>query len=117
MRKLIASTDVTLDGVIESPEQWSLQFWTDEMQKYAYDQLFASDALLLGRETYEGFAAFWPSQPAEDRFATRMNSLPKLVASTTLQEPLAWNATLLKGSVAEAVSKLKQQPGQQILKC
>ena len=78
------------------------------------DQLFASDALLLGRVTYEEFVASWPLRSG-DPFTDRMNSLPKFVASTTLEEPLEWNATLLKGDLAEAVAKLKQQPGQDIL--
>jgi dihydrofolate reductase len=86
------------------------------MGKYKYDELFASDALLLGRVTYEGFAAAWPSRAGDDDFADRMNSLPKFVASTTLEEPLEWNdSSLIKENVAEEVSNLKQQPGQDIL--
>jgi dihydrofolate reductase len=83
--------------------------------------LFASDALLLGRETYEVFATTWPARtaaddgPGEAGFIDRINSLPKFVASTTLQEPLTWNATLIKGDVAKEVAKLKQQPGQDVL--
>ena len=94
-----------------------MKFWNDEHAKYAHDQLFASDALLLGRVTYEGFAATWPSmEDFEGDFAVRMNTLPKFVVSTTLDEPLEWNnSTLIKGNVAEEVSKLKQQPGQDIL--
>jgi len=80
-----------------------------------HDCLFASDALLLGRVTYEGFAASWPSVTDEQGFADRMNSLPKYVASTTLEEPLEWNATLLRGDPVEEVGKLKQQSGQDIL--
>jgi dihydrofolate reductase len=78
------------------------------------DQLFASDALLLGRTTYEGFVTVWPSRSG-DPIADRMNSMPKFVASTTLTEPLAWNATLLAGDVADEVQRLKQQPGRSIL--
>jgi dihydrofolate reductase len=80
-----------------------------------YDQLVKSDALLLGRLTYQGFAASWPSITDEEGFADRMNSLPKYVASTTLREPLEWNATLLNGNPVDEVRKLKQQPGQHIL--
>ena len=115
MRRIVASEYVSLDGVMESPEKWFLKFWNDEMAGYAHDQLFASDELLLGRVTYEGFAASWPSMTAtEGDFADRMNTLPKFVASTTLQGTV-WNASLIKGSVAEQISELKQQPGQDLL--
>jgi dihydrofolate reductase len=101
---------------MEAPDKWHLQFWHEEMGKYKYDELFASDALLLGRVTYEGFAAAWPSRAGDDDFADRMNSLPKFVASTTLEEPLEWNnSSLIKENVAEEVSNLKQQSGQDIL--
>lgn len=118
MRKVIVSVYTTLDGVMD-PLDWHFQFWNEELGKYAHDLLFASDALLMGRETYEGFAASWPSMtddaPGSAGFAERINSLPKFVASTTLKEPLEWNATLIKGDAAKEVSKLKQQPGQNIL--
>jgi dihydrofolate reductase len=71
--------------------------------------------MLLGRVTYEGFAASWPSRSGDD-FSDRFNSVPKYVASRTLAEPLEWNATLIKGDIAEEVAKLKQQPGQNIVK-
>ena len=117
MRKVIASEYVSLDGVVEAPEKWTFQFWNEEHAKYAHDQLFASDALLLGRVTYQGFAAAWPSmEDFEGDFAVRMNTLPKFVVSKTLDEPLEWNnSSLIQGNIAEEVSKLKQQPGQDIL--
>jgi dihydrofolate reductase len=124
MRKIVAAEYVTVDGVMTDPGGvgeiehggWSNAYFNDELAKYQSDQLFASDALLLGRVTYEGFAAAWPSQEEEEgEFGIRMNALPKFVASTTLTEPLEWNATLLEGDVAEAVRRLKQQPGQDIL--
>lgn len=114
MRKLVESTFVTLDGVISSPEKWGPPYWDDEHGNYAHDLLFAADALLLGRVTYEGFAEAWPSRTG-DEYSDRINSLPKYVASTTLQEA-TWNATLIKGDTADEVAKLKQQPGQNILK-
>ena len=115
MRKVIATEYLTLDGVMEAPERWSPQFWNDEVARYKHDELFARDALLLGRVTYETFAAAWPSRTDDTGFADRMNSLPKYVASTTLEE-LAWtNARLLTGEVAEEVSALKRQPGRDIL--
>jgi len=113
VRKVIVSTYVTLDGVMEAPEKWVFQFWNDEHAKYAHDQLFASDALLMGRLVYEEFAASWPSRRNE--FADRMNALPKYVVSTTLEEAAWNNTTIIKEDVAEEVSRLKQQPGQDIL--
>jgi dihydrofolate reductase len=89
---------------------------TKELGEYQTDQLFASDALLLGRVTFEGFAAAWPSmEETEGDFAVRMNALPKFVASRSLKEPLAWNGTLLKGDVAAEVAKLKDQSGEDLL--
>jgi dihydrofolate reductase len=124
MRKVIAAEYVTVDGVMTDPGGvgeiehggWSNPYFDDELASYQSEQLVASDALLLGRVTFEGFAAAWPSMDdTEGEFAVRMNSLPKFVASRTLQEPLAWNGTLLKGDVAESVAKLKEQPGEDIL--
>jgi len=115
VRKLVESTFVTLDGVISAPQEWGPPYWNDEHASYAHDLLWASDALLLGRETYEGFAQAWPSRAGADEYTDRINGLPKYVASTTLQET-TWNASLIEGDVADAVSKLKEQPRQNILK-
>jgi dihydrofolate reductase len=124
MRKVVAAEYVTVDGVMTDPGGvgeiehggWSNPYFDDELASYQSQQLVASDALLLGRVTFEGFAAAWPSmEETEGEFAVRMNALPKFVASRTLQEPLAWNGTLLKGNVAEAVANLKEQPGEDIL--
>lgn len=124
MRKVIVSTYMTLDGVIQ-PLDWHLNpgdpATAEERGKYARDLLFEADALLLGRETYQIFADVWPTRTAADddpgaEGATdRINSLPKYVASSTLTEPLSWNATLIKGDVAQEVAKLKEQPGQNIV--
>jgi dihydrofolate reductase len=112
MRRVVVSTYVTLDGVMEAPEKWEL--WNEEeMEKYAWEQLLASDALLMGRRIYEGFAAAWPFREGE--FADRMNSLPKFVVSTTL-EAVEWNNTsVIHDDVPNEVAKLKQQPGRDIL--
>ncbi|MEI2610780.1 MAG: dihydrofolate reductase family protein [Candidatus Promineifilaceae bacterium] len=115
MRKVIVSTMMTVNGVIENPQFWSFDYWNDEISQYAYDQLFASDALIMGRLTYEVFAAAWSSRAGSDVFADRMNSLPKYVASRTVAEPLEWNANLIEGDVAAAIATLKQQSGQDIL--
>ena len=116
MRRIVVSEFVSLDGVMEAPDQWHFPFFNEEAGKYKDDELFASDALLLGRVTYEGFAAAWPSMTDEEGFADRMNGYPKHVVSTTLEEPLEWNnSTLVKGDVAEGVAELKRQPGKDIL--
>jgi dihydrofolate reductase len=122
MRRIVVAEYLTLDGVVEDPgpsgeferRGWTMPYWNDELAAYQSEQLFASDALLLGRVTYEEFAAAWPSRSG-DPFTDRMNSLPKYVASKTLDEPLAWNASRFNGNAADEVAKLKQQPGQDIL--
>jgi dihydrofolate reductase len=114
MRKLVESTFMSLDGVIESPQEWSPPYWDDEHAQYAYDLLFSADALLLGRKTYEGFAQAWPGRTGDD-YSDRINSMPKYVASRTLRDP-TWNATVIDGDVAEALAKLKEEPGLNILK-
>jgi len=106
---------MTLDGVIDEPHKWSFPYWNDDIGKFKFDELFASDAQLLGRVTYQGFADAWPSRTDEAGFADRMNSIPKYVVSTTLQSAAWNNSHLIKTNVAEEVSKLKQQPGRDIL--
>ncbi len=110
---MIVSEFVSLDGVAENPA-WTFQFSSEEQEQYKFAELFACDALLLGRVTYQGFAAAWPSMQGTGANGERMNSLPKYVASTTLTQ-LEWNASLITGDLAEEVSRLKLQPGQGIL--
>ena len=116
MRRVIASEFVSLDGVIEDP-RWTFRFSSDDRDAYKFEELSAVDALLLGRVTYEGFAAAWPQMEEETgEYGAWMNGYPKHVVSTTLQEPLEWNnSTLIKGDVAEEVRRLKDQPGKDIL--
>ncbi|MDQ3411128.1 MAG: dihydrofolate reductase family protein [Chloroflexota bacterium] len=124
MRKIIVSTYLTLDGVIQ-PIDWSAQSQdpasAEERGNYARDLLFKADTLLLGRKTYQIFAEVWPTRtaaddgPGEAGVADRINSLPKYVASSTLSEPLSWNATLIKGDVPREIARLKEQPGQSIV--
>jgi dihydrofolate reductase len=93
---------------------WAFQFDRGpEGDKFKLDEVMASDALLLGRVTYQAFAEAWPSREGE--FADKFNNMPKFVVSTTLEEPEWNNSTLIKGDVAEEVSKLKQQPVGDIL--
>jgi dihydrofolate reductase len=113
---------MTLDGVIQ-PIDWSINSkdQAEERGRYAHDLLFEADALLLGRETYQIFAEVWPTRTAADDdpgasgVTDRINSMPKYVASTTLEEPLSWNATLIKGDLPQEIAKLKDQPGQNIV--
>ena len=114
MRKLIESTFVSLDGVVESPQQWALPFWGDEHRRYATQQLADCDAFLFGRVTYEQFAASWP-QRTGDPYYDRVNSLPKFVVSSTLRE-VGWNATVLEGEAGAAIRSLKAQSGANIIK-
>jgi dihydrofolate reductase len=122
MRKIIVSEYVTLDGVMEDPGGaegfkyggWTFQFGSSEQQQFKFEELFQVDALLLGRRTYQGFAAAWPTMPGTGAYGERMNSLPKYVVSTTLSD-MTWNATLLQGDLAEELSRLKQEQGQDIL--
>jgi dihydrofolate reductase len=117
MRKIIVEAEVSLDGVIGGE---SLEFWAQvfkyhgaDVTEYLKNLLFAPDALLMGRKTYEFFAQVWPARNGED--ADRINRMPKYVASRSLKEPLAWNATLLKGDIAKAVGQLKEQSGRDLL--
>ena len=114
MRRIVAAEYVSLDGVMEEPA-WTGPYFDEELGKAQLDLLFASDALLLGRVTYQGFAAAWPSMTDEQGFADRMNGLPKFVVSTSLTEVEWNNSSLIEDNVAEEVSRLKEQPGQDIL--
>jgi dihydrofolate reductase len=118
--KLVVSEFITLDGVVEDPGGaesfehggWSFKFEQGpEGEQYKLDEVLAADALLLGRVTYEGFAAAWPSITDEAGFADKMNGMPKYVVSTTLERPEWNNTTVVNGDVAGEVSKLKQQAG------
>jgi len=114
MRKLKLAMYVSLDGVVENPG-WTGPFWNDQLSELQADYLFASDALLLGRVTYEGFAAAWPGmEESTGEFGKKMNSMPKFVASRTLDEA-EWNATIIEGDLATEVAKLKAEAGGDLL--
>jgi dihydrofolate reductase len=116
MGKVILSEFVTLDGVMQDPGGggefaqggWQVPFFDDDLDAYAHEVLAEADALLLGRLTFQTFAEAWPSVTDETGFADQMNSMPKFVAPTTLTEPLGWNATRIRGDVANEVSELKR---------
>jgi dihydrofolate reductase len=122
MRKLSVSTLVTLDGVVQDPGGfgetedggWAGAYFDDEAGRLALEHVLASDVFLLGRDTYELFKQYW-TRVHEGDYAARINSMPKLVASTSLHEPLEWNARLIEGDVAEAITKLKREDGGEIL--
>jgi dihydrofolate reductase len=113
MRKLKLAMYVSLDGVVEDPA-WSGPFWDDQLSGLQAQYLFQSDALVLGRVTYEGFAAAWPSMEGTGEFGEKMNSMPKFVASGTLDSG-EWNAQIIRGDVADEIATLKAQPGNDLL--
>ncbi len=116
MRKLINSTYITLDGVIEDPA-WTMPFFDDEAAAFAGEQTDAADALLMGRATYDGFAAAWPNMDESDPStgAAYFNNVKKYVASRTLTDP-EWNNTeVLQGDLVAAVTELKARDGKDIL--
>jgi dihydrofolate reductase len=121
MRKIVVTEFLSLDGVMEDPGGaegfrhggWSFKFADPEGMKYKLDEVMTHDALLLGRVTYEGFAAAWPSQQGE--FADKMNGMQKYVVSTTLGEPEWENTTVIRDNVPEEIAKLRDMPGQDIL--
>lgn len=115
MRKLIESTFLTLDGVVSDPQNYGAPYWDEEHTAYATKLMEGADALLLGRETFEHFAAAWP-QRSGDPYTDKINAMPKYVASRTLSGDLAWEGQALTGDVAEAVTALKEQDGGDLLK-
>jgi dihydrofolate reductase len=114
MRKLLESTFVTLDGVISNPQNWSGPYWDQDHSNYSMSLMEDTEALLLGRVTYEVFAEVWP-QRSGDPYTDRFNAMPKYVASRTLTET-KWNAHLLEGDAVEAVARLKEEDGGNLLK-
>jgi dihydrofolate reductase len=123
MRRIVASEFVSLDGVMQDPGGvgefehggWTAPYWSDELASYNHDELFSSDGLVLGRVTYEGFAAAWPSMTEEGAYAERMNTFPKYVLSRTLTDPNWNNSHLLSGDLEKEVRTIKQQPGRDLL--
>ena len=116
MRKVVAVEFVSVDGVMEAPEEWAFSYTNDEMEEANASGMAASDALLLGRVTYEQMAAFRSNQSGGVPMVDYMNTVPKHVVSRTLEEPLGWaNSTLISGNeFAEDITRLKQQPGEDI---
>ncbi|MBY8877906.1 dihydrofolate reductase family protein [Actinacidiphila acidipaludis] len=113
MRKLIVSEFLTADGVMESPFEWHGPYFDDDMARTVGDQMAASDALLLGRVTYEGFAEAWPAM-ADQPGGAHMNGVAKYVVSTTLEKADWTNSTVIAEDVEGAVRRLKEQEGADI---
>jgi dihydrofolate reductase len=118
MGKIVVTEFVSLDGVIEAPgggEDYKHAGWTfeidrgEEGDKFKLDELVEAEAQLLGRVTYEGFAAAWPGMEDSAGFAEKMNSMPKYVVSSTLQEASWENSTILRGDLADEVAKLHRE--------
>lgn len=116
MRKVVALELVSVDGVMESPEEWAFSYSNGEMEQANAAGMDGSDALLVGRVTYEGLAAFWPNQPGGTPMVDYINSVRKYVVSGTLEEPLGWNnSTLIRGDeLVEGISDLKRRSGKDI---
>ena len=128
MSKIVVFNNLTLDGVMQAPGRpdedqrggfehggWAIPYADPVMGQVAAESMATTGALLLGRRTYEDFAAFWPHQ-TENPFTEVLNNTQKYVASATLKEPLPWsNSTLLKGDAVEAVAELRDQPGKDIV--
>lgn len=128
MRKLIVSEFLSLDGVMQAPGAsdedeeggfehggWQMAYIDEVFGKTMTEAMAETGGFVLGRKTYEIFAAYWPTATEDGEFAEVMNGMPKYVASTTLGEPLAWqNSTLFKGDLAEAVMKVKQEKGKDL---
>src|ERR1700694_5361577 len=128
LRKIVAFTSLTLDGVMQAPGRpdedrrggfehggWAQPYMDAVMAEEMGKGMTQAPALLFGRRTYEDFASFWPNQPEPNPFTAVLNNAQKFVASTTLEEPLPWiNSTLLKSDAAEAVARLKEELGKDI---
>jgi dihydrofolate reductase len=122
--RLVVTEFVTLDGVFQDPGGvgeferggWAFQFDRgDAGNKFKYDELMAAEAQLLGRKTYEGFAAAWPSRTDEGGFADKFNSMPKYVVSSTLTEATWTNSTIVSGDIWGEIAKLRERPGGDLL--
>ncbi len=127
MRRLVVGAFLSVDGVMQAPGGpdedreggfehggWSVNYWDEDMGQVIVESTLGADALLLGRKTYEIFAAHWPLVGDDDPIANKLNGMPKYVASRTLKEVTWNNSTLLEGDLADAVAKLKNQPGGEI---
>jgi dihydrofolate reductase len=113
MSKIVSSLFISLDGVVEAPDQWSMEYFDEDMGKEMDTQIQLLDAVLLGRVSYVEWAGYWPTS-TDEPFASFINNIPKYVFSKTL-DTVEWkNSTLVKGDLLEEVNRLKQQYGRNI---
>lgn len=116
MRKISSWLFISLDGVVEAPNEWQFDVMDDDMIRDITAQTDAEDAMLMGRVTYEDWLPFWPTS-SDEPYASHINNIPKYVVSTTLDQ-VEWGnwkkPTLIKGNLAKEINKLKQQPGKNI---
>jgi dihydrofolate reductase len=114
MRKIVAGLFMSLDGVVESPEQWAYQYGTDQMWAEIAAGVGRADGVLLGRRTYQQFAQLWPDQPSDMPIAAFLNNTHKYVVTSTL-DTLRWGpASLLTGDLAAELAELRRRPGKNI---
>ena len=106
MRKIIAGLFISLDGVVEAPQDWHFPYFNDEMGEAVAAQADAADTMLFGRNTFEEFAGFWPQQGSDVPFADIINSTPKVLVSTTVKSVEWGPTTIVSGDVIEAVKAL-----------
>lgn len=113
MRKIVESTLVSLDGVIGDPQLWAMDYFDQEAKKDALERLLVSDAMLMGRRSYEILAKVWPSRSGD--YADRINGIHKYVFSSTLERGEWNNSTIISGDVVAEVARLKQQDGRDLV--
>ncbi|MBW1596391.1 dihydrofolate reductase family protein [Streptomyces sp. JJ38] len=115
MRKIVNATYMTLDGDITNMQSWHMDYFGEQAEQAARRQLFESEALIMGRGTYEGFFPAWSAQAGQNAFADRMNSMPKYVVSSTLTDPEWTNSHVIADDVAARIRALKEEDGGGIL--
>lgn len=114
--RIVNATYMSLDGVVQRPELWTFDYRSDDVAQATHDQLFGTDALIMGRHTYDIFADAWPTRTDENGEADRMNSIPKYVLAHSLDQPTWNNTTVLAGDdVVDRIRDLKAQPGRAVM--
>jgi len=114
MRKIVAGLFISLDGVVEAPQDWHFPYFNDQMGEAVAAQADAADTMLFGRNTFEEFAGFWPQQGSDVPFADVINDTPKVLVSTTLKSVDWGPTTIIDHDVVESITALKDQPGRDI---
>jgi dihydrofolate reductase len=114
MRKIVAGLFISLDGVVEAPQDWHFPYFNDEMGEAVAAQADAADTMLFGRNTFEEFAGFWPQQGSDVPFADIINNTPKVLVTTTLKSVDWGPTTIIDHDVVESITALKDQPGSDI---